>query len=230
MVRILIADDHALIRQAVRGVIEQEPDLMIVAEARNGQEAVARATETQPDVVLMDLAMPVCDGFEATTQILACSPHSRVIIFSASDQEEDALRALQQGAIGYITKDTGAEGLLTAIRRAARDELYMPSPLARRLLALLSTLPPVLPPTKSPAQIRQTAYQATPGKKKKSKRNLPLTRREQEILNLIRLGQRNREIASELRIAEATVHKHIQNIFEKLNARNRAEALFLARG
>jgi two-component system, NarL family, nitrate/nitrite response regulator NarL len=233
MVRILIADDHALIRQAVRSLVEQEPDLEIVAEAGDGQAAVMRASETQPDVVLMDLAMPVCNGFEATEQVLVCSPHARVIIFSASAHEEDALHALQRGAIGYITKDAGSEDLLTAIRRAARDELYLPSPLARRLLALLRTLAPVRPRVKSPVPPRHTAYrdtQALPDKKKKSKLNLPLTRREQEILNLIRLGQRNREIASELRIAEATVHKHIQNIFAKLNARNRAEALFLAKG
>jgi DNA-binding NarL/FixJ family response regulator len=229
MVRILIADDHALIRQAVRVVVEQEPDLEIVAEAADGQEAVSRASETQPDIVLMDLTMPVCNGFDATSQVLACSPQSRVIIFSASNQEEDALQALQKGAMGYITKDAGPEDLLTAIRRAARDELYMPSPLSRRLLALLRTLP-ALPPVHPAHPSRpKAAYQAGGAKKKKSKFNLPLTRREKEILNLIRLGQRNREIASELRIAEATVHKHIQNIFEKLNARNRAEALFLAR-
>jgi DNA-binding NarL/FixJ family response regulator len=236
MVRILIADDHALIRQAVRVVVEQEPDLEIVAEAADGQEAVSRASETQPDIVLMDLTMPVCNGFEATSQVLACSPRSRVIIFSASDQEEDALQALQKGAVGYITKDVGPEDLLTAIRRAARDELYMPSPLSGRLLALLRTLPAlpqdhaVCPARSSTRQSRPKAlYQASGAKKKKSKLNLPLTRREKEILNLIRQGQRNREIANELRIAEATVHKHIQNIFEKLNARNRAEALFLAR-
>ena len=82
MVRILIADDHVLIRQAVRGVVEREPDLEVVAEAGNGQEAVLRAAEAQPDVVLMDLAMPVCDGFEATERVLACSPSSRVVIFS----------------------------------------------------------------------------------------------------------------------------------------------------
>lgn len=233
MVRILIADDHMLIRQAVRGVVEQEPDLEIVAEAGDGQEAAQRASETQPDVVLMDLMMPVCDGFEATERVLACSPHSRVVIFTASDQEEDALQALQRGAMGYVTKDTGPEGLLTAIRRAARDELYMPSPLARRLLALLGTLPSAAVQEKPATLIRHPSHyvkQASTSKKKKSKLNLPLTEREKEILNLIRQGQRNREIARELRIAEATVHKHIQNIFEKLNARNRAEALFLAKG
>ena len=231
MVRILVADDHVLIRQAVRGIVEKEQDLEIVAEASDGQEAALRASETQPDVVLMDLTMPVCDGFEATERVLACSPRSRVVIFSASDQETDALQALQRGAIGYITKDTGPEGLLTAIRRAAGNELYMASPMAQRLLALLGTL--TLSNEKEDIQGRQISHQEKAliqTKKKRSKLNMPLTGREREILDLIRLGQRNREIANELRIAEATVHKHIQNIFEKLNARNRAEALFLAKG
>jgi two-component system nitrate/nitrite response regulator NarL len=232
VVRILIADDHALIRQGVRGVVEKEPDLEVVAEASDGHEAALRASETQPDVVLMDLAMPICDGFEATKRVLACSPHSRVVIFSASDQEEDALQALQRGAIGYITKDTEPEGLLTAIRRAAQNELYMASPLAQRLLALLGTLTLAIPQERQTLEMRHASYeekQSVHSRRRKSKRNLPLTGREKEILNLIRLGQRNREIAHELRIAEATVHKHIQNIFEKLNARNRAEALFLAK-
>jgi two-component system, NarL family, nitrate/nitrite response regulator NarL len=233
MVRILVADDHTLIRQAVRGIVEKEPDLEIVAEASDGQEAILRASETQPDVVLMDLTMPVCDGLEATERVLACSPHSRVVIFSASDQEENVLQALQRGAIGYLTKDTNSEGLLTAIRRAAHNELYMASPLAQRLLALLGTLTSATSQERQAVQIRRTSFQekqSEHARKKKSKLNLPLTMREKEILNLIRVGQRNREIAYELRIAEATVHKHIQNIFEKLNARNRAEAIFLAKG
>lgn len=231
MVRILIADDHVLIRQAVRGVVEQEPDLEVVAEAGNGQEAALRAAEVLPDVVLMDLAMPVCDGFEATERVLACSPDSRVVIFSASHHEQDALQALKRGAIGYITKDVGPEGLINAIRRAAQNELYMASPLATRLLALLRAFPVDLAAGQTTSGGEQTSHPARrTSKKKKSKLNLPLTGREKEILNLIRQGQRNREIANTLRIAEPTVHKHIQNIFEKLNARNRAEALFLAKG
>src|SRR5437588_12692453 len=105
MVRIMIADDHGLMRRVVREVVEKESDLEVVAEARDGHEAEAQAAQTQPDVVLMDLDMPGCDGFEATERVLACSPHSRVVIFTASHQEEDAVHAIQRGAIGYITKD-----------------------------------------------------------------------------------------------------------------------------
>ena len=227
MVRIMIADDHILLRRIVREVLEKEQDLEVVAEAANGQEAALKAAETQPDVVLMDLTMPVCDGFEATERVLACSPASRVVIFSASDEEKCILRALQQGAIGYITKDSGSEGLLTAIRRAAQNELYMTSPLATRLLAHLRNLTLDLTQEKHTRLAERVS--SADARKKRKKRTLPLTRREREILNLIRQGQRNKEIARALRIAESTVHKHIQNIFEKLNARNRAEAVFLTR-
>lgn len=227
MVRIMLVDDHLLLRQVVREIIARESDLEVVAEAGNGQEAVHWATETQPDVVLMDLTMPLCDGFQATEQLLACSPRSHVVIFSASTEEQHMLRALQCGAIGYVTKDMGAESLLTAIRRAAQDELYMTPPLVAHLLALLRTLKlDTRQKTGNMPSRRISPSQAA--QRNRTKRNLPLTGRERQILNLIRQGQRNREIAHELHIAESTVHKHVQNIFEKLNARNRTEALFLA--
>ncbi|HEY0752640.1 MAG TPA: response regulator transcription factor [Ktedonobacteraceae bacterium] len=232
MIQILIADDHLLLRQVVREIVAKEPDLEVIAEASNGQEAIARAVETRPDVILLDLMMSNCDGFEATRQILDNAPDARVVILSALSEEQHVLRALQCGAIGYITKDSGADSLLKAIRRAAQDELYIPYPLATRLLALLRTLKPA-----STYKIRsEHSIHSSERKlptlataKKKSKRNLPLTTREREVLNLIRQGQRNREIAHELRIAESTVHKHVQNIFEKLNARSRTEALFLVK-
>ncbi len=226
MVRILLVDDHLLLRQVVREIVAREADLEVVAEAGDGREAVRLASETQPDVVLMDLTLPVCDGFQATQELLACSPRSRVVIFSASAEEWDMLRALQRGALGYVTKDVGAESLLTAIRRVAQEELYITPPLAARLPALLRTLDLEATPKSEDAPVRLPA-QSTQTSRKRSRRNLPLTGRERQVLNLIRQGQRNREIAQELRIAESTVHKHVQHIFEKLHARNRAEALFL---
>jgi two-component system, NarL family, nitrate/nitrite response regulator NarL len=147
MIRIMIVDDHTLIHRVIREVIWQDRDLEIVAEACNGYEAETQAAQTHPDVVLMDLDMPECDGFEATERVLACSPHSRIVIFTASHYEHDAFSAIQRGAMGYLTKDVEPDTLLKAIRCAARDELYIARPLANRVLAhirLLQLLSPML--------------------------------------------------------------------------------------
>jgi len=241
MVRILIADDHALIRRVVRQVFEQESDFEVIAEACNGHEAEQQAAQTQPDVVLMDLDMPSCNGLEATERVLACSPHSRVVIFTASRQERYAFQAIQRGAIGYVTKDVEPEALVHAIRCAARNELVMPHAVASQVLAHLRTLAPpaieVQEPelvfasqrpvtTTTPVAYKIPSRPTTQSVDQQSKTR-PLTDREHEILDLMRKGRKNREIATELAIAESTVHKHIQNIFEKLHARNRAEAIYL---
>jgi two-component system nitrate/nitrite response regulator NarL len=229
MAKVMIVDDHALIRRVVRQVIEKESDLEIIAEAANGFEAEIQAAQTQPDVVLMDLDMPNCDGFEATERVIACSPHSRVVIFTASRQEQHAFRAIEHGAIGYITKDIDPEALVCAIRSAARDELCLPRSLATHLLAHMRSLGQHMVPSPSLAapiayHIPQRPRGHTQQEEGKAR---ALTEREREILNLMRLGHKNREIAKELSIAESTVHKHIQNIFEKLHARNRTEAIYL---
>ncbi|MDQ2715784.1 MAG: response regulator transcription factor [Chloroflexota bacterium] len=240
MIRILIADDHSLIRRIVREIIEHESDMQVVAEARDGHEAEAQAAETQPDVVLMDLALPDYDGFEATERVLACSPGSHVVMLTASQQEHLAFRAIQRGAIGYLTKDIEPEALVAAIRCAARNEMCIPGPLATRVLAHLRML-----------TLNSALYGSGPGYDAQISPSSPLsamhynaqpypgpclnghgsarhlTERENEVLDLIRKGRKNREIARELRIAESTVHKHIQNIFEKLHARSRTEAIYL---
>lgn len=290
MVNILIVDDHLLMRRIVREVIEQESNFTVVAEASNGFEAEEQATRTQPDVVLMDLDMPGCNGFEATERVLGCSPRSHVIIFTASHEERHVLQAIQHGAIGYLTKDTDSEALLHAIRCAARNDLCIPGALATPVLAQLraiwrargyfvnrrnvsafpyrtprratsratrSTQPapavggadiPAEPDreggdtAKQPADIPTETVAETveniEGAASETIKNVvkeepaepvmrPLTEREHEILNMMRHGFKNREIALMLEIAESTVHKHVQNIFEKLKARNRAEAIYL---
>lgn len=239
MVKIMIADDHALIRRAVREVVEKESDLEVIAEASNGREAEVQAAQTQPDVVLMDLDMPNCDGFEATERLLACSPKSRIVIFTASHQEQHAIRAIQRGAVGYITKDIEPGALVHAIRCAARDELCIPRSLAAQILAHLrlhgdqrfytrqQTSPAPAVPVLSASHAYKMPKRSTAQSPNRQGNRRPLTEREREILDLMRKGLKNREIARELSIAESTVHKHIQNIFEKLHARNRTEAIYL---
>jgi two-component system nitrate/nitrite response regulator NarL len=240
MIKVLLADDHTLIRRILREMLERVEDMEVVAEAGNGEEAIALASQLHPDVVLMDLDMPGCDGFEATARVLTCSPESRVLILTASQEEHLALLAIQRGAIGYLTKDIEPEALVTAIRSAARNEISIPGPLATRVLAHLRSLT-------LNGKIREVAHNEGPGplsgngrtfyyrieqRFQGSASNLPqlsrpLTEREIEVLDLIRKGRKNREIAQELNIAESTVHKHIQNIFEKLHARSRTEAIYL---
>src|SRR5215472_14252089 len=140
MVRIMIVDDHALIRRVVREVVEGESDLEVVAEARDGFEAEVQAMQAQPDVVLMDLDLPGCDGFEATERVLACSPHSRIVILTASRHEEHIFSAIQSGAVGYLTKDVEPCALIHAIRCAVLDELCIPRSLASCILAHIRSL------------------------------------------------------------------------------------------
>ena len=245
MVRIMIVDDHALIRRVVREVVEGESDMEVVAEAHDGFEAEAQAMQVQPDVVLMDLDLPGCDGFEATERILACSPHSHIVILTASRHEEHIFSAIQSGAVGYLTKDIEPGALIHAIRCAVLDELCIPGPLAGFILEHIRSLQisttigtagrEMLLSGKQarfgssePIQIRGGRRAAAEGGQLGQAMALhPLTEREQEILDLIRRGHKNREIAGELCVAESTVHKHVQNILEKLHARNRTEAIYL---
>lgn len=245
MINVLIVDDHLLMRRAVREVVEKEEDMTVLAEAGNGQEAEVQAEQTQPDVVLMDMDMPDCNGFEATERVLACSPQSRVIIFTAHHTDQHVIQAIQHGAIGYITKDIEPDALIHAIRCAARHDLCIPGALATQVLAHLrmawrtqaffsspgmSTSSAIAYRTSRRAMRQQIADSQAEGATAATltvPSARPLTMREREILDLMRRGHKNREIAGELCIAESTVHKHVQNIFEKLHARNRTEAIYL---
>jgi two-component system, NarL family, nitrate/nitrite response regulator NarL len=238
MVNILIVDDHSLMRRAVREVVEKESDLIVVAEASNGHEAEVQAAQTQPDVVLMDVDMPDCNGFEATERVLACSPHSRVVIFTATHQEQHIFQAIQKGAMGYITKDIEPDALVHALRCAARNDLCIPGVFAGQILAQLRASWKVQSMSQASASytyrmprsinhhvsVQEGTDQLVV---ENSSISRPLTEREAQILSLMRKGRKNREIAQELRIAESTVHKHVQNIFEKLHARDRTEAIYL---
>ena len=259
MVSIMIVDDHTLMRRVVREVIEKEDDMEVVAEARNGLEAQEQAAKLKPEVILMDLDMPDCDGFEGTERVLASSPESHVVIFTASHQERHLFQALQRGAMGYLTKDIEPEALVQAIRSAARNELCLPGSFATQVVAHLRTMGKEsesrmwnellgsyeqceeeykahahtsavayrIPRRPSTRRVQASSKTMSSTVLEQAPTTRPLTDREQEILDLMRKGQKNREIAGELSIAESTVHKHVQNIFEKLHARNRTEAIYL---
>jgi len=194
-IRILIVDDHPVVRDGIRGMFTGDGDFVVVAEAADGNEAVARALTHQPDVVLMDLRMPHLDGVAATAAIVESS-HCRVLILTTYDTESDVVPAIEAGAIGYMLKDATREELVGAVRAAAAGESVLSPPVASRLMG----------------QVRNPARQT-------------LSDREVEILIEVANGATNREIAAHLFISEATVKTHLMHIYEKLEVNDRAAAV-----
>jgi DNA-binding NarL/FixJ family response regulator len=208
MIRLLIADDQDLVRTGFRMIVEGEQDLHVVAEAADGRAAVNLARQHQPDVVLMDIQMPVTDGIQATRELTADADGPRVLILTTFDLDEYVYSALQAGASGFLLKDTKADQLVEAIRTIhAGDALLAPS-VTRRLIAHFA------------------AQQARPPSP--STLLAVLTGREREILTLIATGLSNQEISGKLYISEGTVKTHIGRIFTKLDLRDRAQAVIAA--
>ncbi len=207
---VVVADDQAIVRAGFRVLIESEPDLAVLGEAANGAEAVALAAEKAPDVVLMDIRMPVMDGIEATRQIAsgAGGPSPRVLILTTFDLDEYVFGALRAGASGFLLKDRPPEELLGGVRViAAGDALLAPS-ITRRLIARYASQPdPLRPPPQVLAQ---------------------LTAREREVLVLIAGGLSNTEIADRLAMSVPTAKTHVSRILAKLSARDRAQLVVLA--
>jgi DNA-binding NarL/FixJ family response regulator len=205
-IRVAIADDQRLLREGLRIILEAAPDMIVVGEAENGVEAVKLAQEEQPEVMLMDIRMPLRDGIAATEAIRKALPNVRVLLLTTYDTPELVIEGLRAGAAGYLLKDSSAEELCAAVRTVARGQVLLQANSAAQLLAGL-TLPA---PPQSQAE------------------KLGLTERERDVLRLIIVGRNNSEIASELYVSEATVKTHINHIFAKLGARDRTHAVVLA--
>jgi len=198
---VLIVDDHMMVRYGIKALLSLSPDIAVVGEAADGEEAFARCSEQPPDVILMDIAMPNMDGPTATARIRAAFPQVQVIALTSFADEELVPRAIQAGAIGYLLKDVQADQLAAAIRAAYHGRATF-APTAAHALAQLATAPPAPRPD--------------------------LTKREREVLALLVTGQTNSAIAAQLQISRSTVHLHISNILAKLGASNRTEAAMLA--
>ncbi|HYF79524.1 MAG TPA: response regulator transcription factor [Symbiobacteriaceae bacterium] len=209
MIRILIADDHLVVREGLRTMLEIQPDMDVVGEATNGNEAVRLAGELQPDVILMDLRMPGLDGLGAIRAIRAQWPALAVVILTTYDDDRHIVEGLQAGARGYLLKDAGRDAIFAAIRSAARGETLLQPEVAARVVANLGAAPVGGGATASPA----------PGS------DHTLSDREYEVLAAVADGLRNKEIADELGITERTVKAHLASIFNKLGATSRAEAI-----
>jgi len=209
MIRVLVADDQAMVRQGFGALLAAQSDLLVVGDAADGAAAVREARELRPDVVLMDVRMPVLDGLEATRQLLDGRPQApKVLILTTFDLDDYVYEALRAGASGFLLKDAPAADLVHAVRVvAAGDALLAPS-VTRRLIAEFAARP-------SADRPRPTTLNA-------------LTPRETEVLRLIARGRSNQEIAAELIVAEQTVKTHIGRILAKLGLRDRAQAVVLA--
>lgn len=209
MIRILLADDQPLFREALRTLISLQPDLEIVGEAGNGAEVVRLAKTLNPNVVLMDLQMPVLDGVAATRRLQVEQPGCRVIALTTFDDDEYVFDCLRSGAVGYLLKDAPSAELFAAIRAAARGESFLQPSVTTRVIAEFARL-------SDQPNISSTLVE-------------PLSDREREILRLISNGSSNREIAEKLFITEGTVKNHVTNILSKLDVRDRTQAALKAR-
>ncbi len=207
-IRVLICDDQALVRAGFRAILEAQPDIEVVGEADNGAEAVALAQRRSPDVILMDIRMPVLDGVEATRRLVTGGSPARILVLTTFDLDEYVHAAIRAGASGFLLKDVTPAKLLEAIRIVASgDALLAPSVTRRLLERFAATLPQ-----------RDISAEALDG----------LTARETEVLRLLAAGLSNAEIAAELVLSEATVKTHISSLLRKLGLRDRVQAVILA--
>lgn len=205
-IKVLVVDDHALFRRGIAAVLANEDGLEVVGEAADGLEAIERAKEVAPDVVLMDLNMPRCSGLEATQALQAEMPQVNILVLTVSDKEADLFAAVKFGARGYLLKDTEPEELIHAINHIAQGGVMVSPLMATKLLSEFKNLA------------------AGTGKKAVPQVDAELSPREGEVLQLVAQGATNKEIADSLFISENTVKTHLKSIMEKLHLANRSQA------
>jgi DNA-binding NarL/FixJ family response regulator len=208
-IKVLIVDDHALFRRGLQMVLEGETDIEVVGEASDGHEALEKAEETAPDVVLMDVRMPKRSGIEATRSIKDTLPSTRILMLTISDEEADLYDAIKAGASGYLLKEISIEEVANAVRSVHAGQSLISPSMASKLLNEFTSL----------------------AKRAEERQSVPtprLTERELEVLKLVAQGMSNREIATELYISENTVKNHVRNILEKLHLHSRMEAVIYA--
>lgn len=195
-INVLLVDDHTVVRQGLRALLKSEEDIEVVGEAENGRQAVMMAKRTPPDVVVMDVAMPLMNGLEATRQILRANPTTKVLVLTSYGDDECVAQLMQAGASGYLIKQTAANDLLKAIREVQRGNAFFSPAIAKRL--------------RDQCRVAFTSGQS-------ARKTGELTSRESEVLQLIAEGFSNKQIAAELTISIKTVEKHRQQVMNKLH-------------
>jgi DNA-binding NarL/FixJ family response regulator len=201
-VRVLIVDDHELFRQGVSSILSRHPEIEVVGEAENGKLAIEKCREELPDVVLMDINMPVCDGLTATREIKREHPYVKILILTVSDAEAMLFDAIKSGASGYVLKNASPATVVDSVLRISRNEPVIPGNLAMQIITEFSK------------PVERTVRQQVD----------ELTEREVEVLRQLSTGATNRDIAKVLYISENTVRNHVRNILEKLHLSNRVQA------
>ncbi|HWQ04497.1 MAG TPA: response regulator transcription factor [Longilinea sp.] len=209
-INILIVDDQSLFREGLRTLLSVQADFEVVAEAGNGEEALRYVAQYRPNVVLMDLRMPVMDGVTATRRLHELYPECKVIVLTTFDDDEDIFEGMRAGAVGYLLKDVSSEKLFEAIHATSRGEYFLLPSITAKVMAEFSRL-------------------SRPTPKLDMELIDPLSNREVEILRLVSTGLSNKEIADKLVIAEGTVKNHLTNILAKLTAKDRMQAVIKAR-
>jgi two-component system NarL family response regulator len=211
-IRTMIVDDHALFRRGLEMVLDEEGDIELVGQASDGTEAVEKAAESLPDVVLMDIRMPRSSGIEACRAMKEAAPSAKIVILTISDEEEDLFEAIRAGASGYLLKDIPLDEVADTVRAVHGGQSLINPSMAGKLLTEFATL------AKREADIDPTQEVPAPR----------LTEREMQVLKLVARGMNNRDIAKELFISENTVKNHVRNILEKLQIHSRMEAVMVA--
>src|SRR6476659_2123587 len=202
-ITVVIVDDHTIVRQGLRTYLELQPDVLVVGEAANGSEAMALVKDNLPDIVLMDLVMPVMDGVDATRAITAMSPSTRVIVLTSFSEDEKVFASIKAGAQGYLMKDVLPSDLVAAIRTVNRGEAQLDPEIARKVMQEFANPQPAAP-------------------------KHDLTDRELEVLTLIAHGKSNKDISEDLVLSEKTVKTHVSNILQKLHLSDRTQAAVYA--
>lgn len=203
-IRILVVDDHAIVRKGICALMESRPEIRVIGEASNGEEAVLKARELKPDVILMDLVMPQKGGVEAIAEIKRENPGARILVLTSFDEDDKVFPAIKAGALGYLLKDSSPQDLLRAINDVYQGKSSLHPTIALKLIHEINR-PSELPPTDE-----------------------PLTTRELEILTLVAQGFSNQEIAQKLFVSDRTVGTHVSNILSKLHLANRTQAALYA--
>ena len=208
-ISLLLVDDQELLREGMRVILSLEEDMTVIGEAGNGQEAVSLYDELRPDVVLMDVQMPVLNGIDAVRYICRRDPEAKILILTTFDNDEYVFEGIRAGALNYTLKAASSDLLVQAVRTAYQGDSWLEASVARKIINEF---------VRQPAP----AYEA-------SSLAEPLSEREMEILRLLRNGSRNQEIAAQLHLAEGTVKNYVSTLMAKLNARDRTQAILRAR-